>query len=156
MALSYDSRKAFDYARQWCKGGNDCTSGQYNDSSNTDCTHFISHVLKAGGVIVKGTDRAKCNSGLCIRVKDLAIWFSVVPTRHQNVKRLSGWRDARKGDFCFQRATILGLNLTNKHHIMLLADSPKENGANVFGHQNNRCGEFIEFDVPNCVYYRIE
>jgi hypothetical protein len=154
-SLRYDANKAFEYAKKWCNEGNDCPSGQYLDANNTDCTHFMSHVLKAGGVIVKGTD-ARCKSDLCIRVKELGVWFSNATQKYSNVKKLGGWKDGKKGDICFQQATFLGLNLGRKLHVMLLNDQPKANGAAVYAHQHNRCGDFIEFDTADCVYYRIE
>ncbi len=153
--LPYKSAGAFAYAEKWCKEGNDCPSGQYLDPNNTDCTHFMSHVLKAGGVTVPGVG-AKCDRGLCIRVRELAVWFSDGTKKYSNIKKLKSWREAKRGDFCFLQSTILGLNLGRKYHVMLLADSPKSTGAKVCGHQHNRCGEFTEFDVDDCVYYRIE
>jgi len=116
---------------------------------------FMSHVLKAGGVTVPGVG-AKCDRGLCIRVRELAVWFSDGTKKYSNIKKLKSWREAKRGDFCFLQSTILGLNLGRKYHVMLLADSPKSTGAKVCGHQHNRCGEFTEFDVDDCVYYRIE
>lgn len=153
--LTYKAKDAFSYAEKWCTDGNDCPSGQFHDPNNTDCTHFISHILKAGGVTAPGVG-AKCESGLCIRVKELAVWFSDATKQYSNVKKLKSWREAKRGDFCFQQATILGLNLGRKLHVMLLADAPKSNGAKVYGHEHNRCGEFVEFDVDDCVFYRIE
>jgi hypothetical protein len=153
--LPFKSADAFAYAEKWCGAGNDCPAGQYNDRNNTDCTHFISHVLKAGGVSVTGSE-AKCDSGLCIRVRELAVWFSNGTAKYSNVKKLNGWRDAKRGDFCFLQATLFGLNLGQKYHVMLLAEASRANGAKVYGHENNRCGEFTEFDVDDCVYYRIE
>ncbi len=152
--LQYNHKKALDYAKMWCFEGNDCSSKQYRDANNTDCTHFISHILKAGGVIVPGIQEAQCNSGLCIRVKDLAIWFSNATTKYSNVKKIENWKQAKMGDFCFQKTVFAGISFS-KHHSVLLADIPKPNGANIFGHQSNRCGEFVEFNVEDCVYYRI-
>jgi hypothetical protein len=152
--LSYDSKAAFSYAEKWCQQGNDCESGQYRDENNTDCAHFISHVLNAGGVSVKGAG-AQCKSGLCIRVKELGEWFSSATQKYSNVKRISSWKEAKRGDLCFQRFVLVQGLYARKYHVMFLADAPTSNGARVYGHENNRCGQFVEFDVDDCVYYRI-
>jgi hypothetical protein len=152
--LKFDSKAAIGYAAKWCKDGNDCTSGQYKDDNNTDCTHFMAHVLKAGGVLIPG-DEVSCDAKLCIRVKEMAKWFSEATSKYRNVIRVKSWREARRGDLCFLQATILGLNLGRKYHVVVLADVPKSNGANIYGHEKNRCGEFVEFDTTDCVYYRI-
>src|SRR5690242_20358461 len=155
MKAKLNLQDAFAYAQQFCGGGNDCPSGQYNDDSNTDCTHFMSHVLNAGGMAIPGTE-ISCAKGLCIRVKELAAFFSDAATQFSNMSKLAGPQDARRGDLCFQQQTILGLNLGFKSHVMLLAGSPTANGAVIYGHENNRCGEMVTFDVDNCVYYRVE
>jgi hypothetical protein len=153
--LPYKSTNAFAYAKRWCGGGNDCRSSQYKDPNNFDCTHFMSHVLNAGGVKVIGSG-AHCESNLCIRVKELADWFSSASAKYTNVRKLEGWQDARRGDFCFLQATIRGQNLSRPYHVMLLTAAPKANGAKVFAHENNHCDEFVEFKTSECVYYWIE
>jgi hypothetical protein len=153
--LVYDEKKAFAYAEKWCTEGNDCPNGQYNDPNNTDCTHFMAHILNAGSVKISGAG-ASCDSGLCVRVKEMAAWFSNASKDYQNVEQFDDWKKAKRGDLCFLKATVLGLSLGSKNHVMLLADKPTEAGAKVFAHQNNHCGEFTTFDVDKCVFYRIK
>src|SRR5207245_472734 len=65
--------------------------------------------------------------------------------------------EAQRGDLCFLKLTILGLHLNTKSHVVLFADGPTtESGAKIFGHENNRCGEFVPFNKGACVYYHIE
>lgn len=155
--LPYDSAKAFAYAKKYCKGGNDCPTGEYGSFSNpltllthvtsTDCTHFQSHILRAGGVEVKGKG-ASCESSLEVRLEDLYGWFRDATSRYANVTRIDRWQDARRGDYCFEFAV--------GHHAMLLNGPPDKNGAPVYGHANNRCGERVAFPVSKCVFFRIE
>jgi GH24 family phage-related lysozyme (muramidase) len=147
--LPYDSSKALAYAAKWCKTGNDCNDGQFKEPDGTDCTHFVCHALAAAGVKVDNVDPL-CKSGLCIRVKQLAPAFFNATKKYSNVKQVAK-EDARPGDFVF-RISLFG----SKSHVMILAAKPDAKGAKVYGHDNNRCAEYVEFDLDDCKYYRIE
>lgn len=65
-SLPIDWPTAIKYAGDWCKGGNECPDGQlrppaissdfpYIAIRNTDCAHFVGHILNAGGVKISGT-----------------------------------------------------------------------------------------------------
>jgi hypothetical protein len=158
--INYDSEKAIEYAKQWCKDGNNCPDGQFQQPDGTDCTHFISHVLKAGGADPSGPDQ-KCSSNLIIRVNDLDFWFKSASELFGNVETIKDWKSAQPGDFVFQRKAIYDPNYYlrpgDKSHVMMLAGTPTSTGAIVYGHQKNRCAnEFVEFDVTDCNYYRIQ
>lgn len=147
--LEYDSAKAREYVRKWCKSGNDCNDGQFKEPVGTDCTHFISHALAAGGIKVANVE-ALCTSGLCIRVKQLAPAFFNAAKVYANVKQVSK-SEAQAGDFVF-RVSFFG----RKSHVMMLASKPDAAGAEIYGHDNNRCGQYVQFDLDDCKYYRIE
>jgi hypothetical protein len=154
--LPYNSEKAFAYAAKFCSAGNECTTGEYNSFSNpitllanptsTDCTHFMSHVLQAGGVTVKGS-KASCESGLAIRVVELKTWFRQAAKKYSNVREIASWEDAQKGDYCF---------LGDVDHVVLLASQPKSDRAGIYAHANNRCGDEVKFNLAICTFFRIE
>ncbi len=147
--LPYDSAKSLAYLKKWCKDGNDCPDGQFKEPNGTDCTHFIAHALLAGGVKVANLGPT-CKSGCCIRVKQLAPAFSNAADRFSNVSAVE-LKDTRAGDFVFQ-VSLFG----SKSHVMVLADKPDDKGAKIYGHETNRCGEYVEFDLSDCKFYRIE
>jgi GH24 family phage-related lysozyme (muramidase) len=147
--LPYDSAKSLTYLKKWCKDGNDCPDGQFREPNGTDCTHFIAHALLAGGVNVANLEPT-CKSGCCIRVKQLAPAFANAAARFSNVSKVEQ-KDAKAGDFVFQ-VSLFG----SKSHVMVLADKPDDKGAKIYGHETNRCGEYVEFDLSDCKFYRIE
>lgn len=145
--LPYDSSKVFNYASRYCNGGNDCPDGSFR----LDCTHFICHCLDAARLTITNPS-AKCASGLCIRVNDLAEAFSNASKTYDNIKQINSHSATRRGDFCFIPSWF-GLS---KEHVMLLTDTATNTGAKVYAHSNNRCDVFVNFEGADCVYYRIE
>ncbi len=145
--LPYQSSKVFTYAKNFCVGGNDCPDGSFPK----DCTHFICHALFATNVYVTDLTH-KCAKDLCTRVIELAAAFNNVESSYDNVKRITSHDATRRGDFCFVPKWF-GLS---KEHAMLLAGTASNQGAKVFAHTNNRCGEYVPFEGADCVYYRIE
>jgi hypothetical protein len=95
---------------------------------------------------------ADCASGLCIRVNDLAASFATSTGRYSNVKQLTSHGETRAGDFCFIPKWF-GLR---KEHAMVLAASATPNGAPVYAHTKPHCGEYVDFEGEDCIYYRIE
>ena len=147
--LPFNSSKTLAYLKKWCKTGNDCKDGQFDKPKWTDCTHFVCHALSDGGVKVINVEPL-CQSGLCIRVKQLAPALFNAAEKYSNVFQVAT-ADAKAGDIVF-RVSFFG----SKSHVMILADKPDAKGAKVYGHQNNRCGEYVEFDLDDCKFYRIE
>jgi len=147
--LPFRSDGLWDYATHYAPGGNDCPQGQLK----SDCAHFQAHCMAAAGVRV-AFPTAVCDSGLTIRVRDLAIAFDNASARYANVLKIRDYRQARRGDWCFLPRES---NDGNPHdHLMLLADAPQSHGARVYSHTNNRIGNFVPFDAENCLYYRIK
>lgn len=145
--LPYSSAKVFAYAQAHCRGGNDCPDGSFD----LDCTHFLCHCLAATNVAVTNPS-AKCQRGLCIRVNDLAAAFNNAVGQFSNIKRIATHAETRRGDFCF----LPGWFGLRKEHAMLLAGTSNGQGASVYAHTNNRCGEFVPFNNEPTAYYRIE
>lgn len=144
--LPYNSAKVFAYLEARCSGGNNCPDGQFP----LDCTHFVCHGLAATDVRVT-SPTAVCRSGLCIRVNELATAFSNAVGKIENVKRVSV-AEAKRGDFCFIPKWY-GLG---KDHVMVLAGPCAADGAPVYAHTNNRCGDKAPFTPSDCIFYRIE
>ncbi len=159
--LIHDRKATKAYAETWCRAGNDCPDGQFSGIEggiiNTDCTHFISHALLAGGVRVPGDGIAQCKSGLSYRVKELEAWFAAGVAKYANVKRID-WVQAGADDFVFLegfRWRDLEFSVT---HVMLVGGPVDSQGSVVFGHSNERCGkEHIDYDAASKArFYRIE
>jgi hypothetical protein len=144
--LRFSSQKLFAYAERYCGGGNSCPDPDFDN----DCTHFMCHAIKAAGLRVS-RPTAVCKSGLCIRVGDLAVTFDSAAKLHPNVHKFD-YSQARRGDFCFVPKWFH----LRKEHVMLLAGPLGPAGAPVFAHTNNRCGQPVDFDTKDCVYYRID
>jgi Putative amidase domain len=167
--LPIDWPAAIKYADKWCSGGNDCPDGQFRPPSlsddfpfiafkNTDCTHFIGHILNAGGVKITGTT-TNCASGILKRAKDLVPWLEDADKKFDNVLKVEGWEKTRANDIAIEMRVEQGRS--EPRHVMLLADKCSDldgkAGAKVYGHTNERCGkEFVEFDIKSAVFYRIE
>jgi hypothetical protein len=146
-SLAFQSERMWRYVLRYGREGNDCPDGQFD----SDCAHFQSHALAAGGVRVDHPSAA-CVGGMSIRVKDLAIAFDNAAGRYENVKKFSDYRQARRGDFCFLARPAGG----KSDHMMFLAATPDPEGALVYSHTNNRYGTKAPFDPTRCVFYRIE
>jgi len=158
-------KKAKDYAIKFCRGGNDCPDGQfyppaisddfpYISLHNTDCCHFIAHVFYAGGLKVPGTARS-CAKSLVVRAKELLPWLENAARTTANVKKLAGWQVAAEGDIVIQTKPDQGGPVPS--HVMMVSGSVQADGARVFGHTNNRCGdEFVVFDATSAWFFRIE
>ena len=156
----YDSVKAKEYAIKWCSAGNECSSGkggQFDDEINSDCTHFMAHILDAGGVTVAGSPEASCAKGLSIRVIDLGKWFADAAEKNVNVRKLPDWQSAKAGDFCFLEHFRWREFSIAKSHAMLLSAPVTTNGAKVYSHSNQHCGEdYAYFNPAEAVFYRID
>ncbi|MDE9451507.1 hypothetical protein J3R80_13620 [Aliiroseovarius sp. Z3] len=146
--LRYDTSKTNAYLTEYCGvKDNDCPDSAFD----LDCTHFVCHALNKTGVFVQ-LPSTSCDSGLCIRVNDLAESFLASTKRYSNVSVVDSHSKTRSGDFCF----IPGWFGLSKNHVMVLSDTASSTGAKVYGHTNERCGEFAEFEGEDCIYYRIE
>lgn len=145
--LKFDSSKSDAYLKEYCSlKDNDCPDSAFD----LDCTHFVCHALNKIGVFVQ-LPSTSCQSGLCIRVNDLAESFLASTKRYSNVSVVDSHSKTKSGDYCF----IPGWFGFSKNHVMVLADTAKPTGAKVYGHTNERCGEFVDFDGEDCIYYRI-
>lgn len=146
--LKFDSSKSNTYLNDYCGvRDNDCPDSAFD----LDCTHFVSHSLNKTGIFVQ-LPSASCQSGLCIRVNDLAESFLASTKKYSNVSVVDTHSKTKSGDYCF----IPGWFGLSKNHVMVLSDTAKPTGAKVYGHTNERCGEFVEFDGEDCIYYRIK
>lgn len=144
--LPFNSAAAFSYASEYCRVGNDCPDNTFD----LDCTHFLCHCLNAGGVKVS-KPAANCGSMLCIRVNDLAAALANTVGKYSNVTRITSHQATRRGDICF----IPSWFPLSKEHAMLLAGPATPEGAMVYAHTNNRCGEMVKFEGAACAFYRI-
>lgn len=146
--LPYNAGAALAYASTYC-GRESNLCGRFYES---DCAHFISHCLAAGGVTVTGgAQDARCPAGLCIRAEELAAALYNATTRYGNVKQLNGYEQGRRGDIGFLKRLI------EKSHAFLLAGTPSATSAPVFAHSNPHCGDNMEsVRIYFGAYYRIE
>lgn len=162
--LLYNPEKALAYAAQFCGGGNQCPDGQLSPPAisddfpwialhNTDCTHFIAHVLAAGGIKFTSSSKS-CASGVIIRAKELLpILESNAATPY--VRKLSTWTEASRGDIAIQWE--LDNDIPVARHVMMISGAVNATGAQVFAHSNNRCGDvFVAFDTSKCWFFRIQ
>jgi hypothetical protein len=146
--LRYNSAAAFAYAATYC-GRNSNSCGKFYDS---DCAHFMSHCLAAGGVGVTGGDSAaRCPAGLCIRAEELAAAFYNSTKKFSNVTQLNSYDQGRRGDYGF---------LKNFHpyksHAFLLAGTPSATSGPVYAHTTNHCGDAMDtIRIYFGAYYRI-
>jgi cell wall-associated NlpC family hydrolase len=145
--LPFSNAAALAYARQYCNDGNDCPSGVYG----SDCTHFISHILAAGGIVLDGPTHT-CAKGLATAVVELHAAFINASEIYDNIHVYKN-DQAKRGDFIFY-LTNLGAAYD---HAMLLNGALQANGAPVFSHTHPHCGDMSGFfDPKECVYYRID
>lgn len=146
--LRYNAGAAFAYATTYC-GQNNNSCGKFYDS---DCAHFMSHCLAAGGVGVTGGDpAARCPAGLCIRAEQLAAALYNATKKFSNVTQLNSYDQGRRGDYGF---------LKNFHpyksHAFLLAGTPTAASGPVYAHTNNHCGDAMDtIHIYFGAYYRI-
>ena len=147
-ALPFSWAKAKEYYSEYCHfgSGNDCPDGEFDK----DCTHFVAHGLSKSKVIVN-LPTALCENGVCTLVAELAAAFKNSTGRYSNVKRIDDLSTTREGDFCFV-VTFFGLS---KDHVMVLSERMSASGGRVYGHTNNRCGEYVDLTGQSLVIYRI-
>lgn len=151
--LPYNAAAAFSYATTYC-GQNNNSCGKFYDSPGwSDCAHFMSHCLAAGGIGVTGGDpAARCPAGLCIRAQQLAAAFYNATKKFSNVKQLNSYDQGRRGDYGF---------LKNFHpyksHAFLLAGTPSATSGPVYAHTTNHCGDAMDtIRIYFGAFYRIE
>lgn len=146
--LRFAPRRFMEYLKQHCRPPtNDCADNVFL----LDCTHFVCHALSRGGVFVK-LPSVSCASAMCVRVNELAASFAAAVPAYGNVKHIGSHAETQSGDFCFIPKWF-GLS---KEHAMVLASTATPLGAKVFAHTNARCGDQVEFEGAECVYYRID
>jgi hypothetical protein len=146
--LNYDWALSKQYLMSNCSPEtNNCPDNVFDE----DCTHFVSHAMNHGNVFVR-LPTAECQSGLCIRVNDLAASFHASASKYPNVHQLTSHADTQEGDFCF----IPGWFGLKKTHAMVLAGPASESGAPVWAHTNAHCGDAADFEGQDCIYYRID
>ena len=148
-SLRFSNAKAKAFATEFCLESkkNGCPDGIYEERG--DCTHFISHVLAAGGVVLDGPIHT-CRKGFATVVVELHSAFINASEIYSNV-RVRKSNLAEPGDYVFILENLSARN----DHAMLLNGPITGNGANVFGHTNQRCNERATFDPAKCVFYKI-
>lgn len=141
--LPFDMRAALQVAREHCSS--DCPCGQRFES---DCTHFLSHYLHGGGIKAGGGWNSSCNWGLQTWAPHLAAFMEELSNQYSNIQR-HGYQNLDGGDIGFMLNTGGYI-----FHALILAGPAQYNGANIYGHTNDRCGEWVSGDFDNAVYYR--
>lgn len=146
--IPYDAVAALAYAKLYC-GQTTNSCGKFYES---DCAHFMSHCLAAGGIGITGGDPlAKCPAGHPIRAREVAAAFYNASNTFSNVQQLDDYDDGRAGDFGFLR------RFGRKSHAFLLAGPASLSGAPVFAHTAKHCGdEMPTYRIYFGSYYRIE
>ncbi len=146
--LPYNGAAALAYASSYCSKKTNTPCGQHFDS---DCAHFMSHCLAAGGVGVTGGDpAARCSAGLCIRAEELAAAFYNASKQFSNVLQLNGYEQGVRGDYGFLRRLI------EKSHAFLLAGTPNATAGPVYAHTAPHCGDLMDtIRIYFGAYYRI-
>jgi len=140
--ISYNNFKAITYASAWC-GRLDNACGLYLQGANgSDCAHFISHCLDAGGITIPNTDPATnfCPQGLAVRNTLLVPALRNLAMLYDNVVEI-GLVDAIIGDVGF-------LDILLPTHAFMIFEpfnlaSPLV-APKVYAHSNSRCGERLD------------
>lgn len=153
-----------DYLEKYCRDGNDCRDGQlrkdflsfFQGRWGFDCTHYVCHALRAGGVFIKGGE-ASCSEGLCIRAVELNAWLQQATARYANVQRIAVPAATQALDLCIEFTGGRNGAPLVASHVMILAGPTDGTSARVFAHENNRCGDVVvALDEVKYAFYRIE
>jgi hypothetical protein len=141
--LPFDMRAALKVACDHCSS--DCPCGQRFES---DCTHFLSHYLYGGGIKAAGGWNSSCDWGLQTWAPHLAAFMEELSNQYSNIQR-HGYQNLDCGDIGFMLNTGGYV-----FHALILAGPAQYNGAPIYGHTHDRCGEWVSGDFDNAVYYR--
>lgn len=147
--ISYDAAAALDFAQDHCS--QDCPCGErYGDGSQLsgDCTHFLSHILYAGGWRISGSWGRRCPWACITWAPDLKELLDRGVSQIDNLQKVPV-SQARAGDFGF---------LENDHgmHAVFLASAISGQSAAVYSHSTDRCGKVVTDDrFPSGSFYRI-
>lgn len=134
--IAYNNWRAITYARNYC-GRNDNACGVYlNDPSKnlSDCAHFVSHCLHAGGITIKDPSTTLCPAGLAVRVTDVVSGLRKLADRFDNVKEID-FRDTIIGDYGFLRSFLVRLT----HAFMICEPAANPDDYKLLAHTANRC-----------------
>jgi hypothetical protein len=146
-SLPFSNGPAMDYAKTFCGGGNDCPDGDYL----SDCAHFISHILAAGGAILSGPCHV-CSKGLATSAVELHSAFINASEIYPNV-HVHKSAEAQAGDFCFW---LKNLGSKENHAFLLSGALETGGGGPAYAHTAYRCNTHSPFVADECVFYTID
>lgn len=152
----YRPADAMAFARQFC--AKPCPCGDDFSGPNAgDCTHFIAHVLYAGGVTLNGGYLSRCKAGLTTWAPTLMEKMEKAAATYSNVYVVPP-HALQAGDFGVFRnpqgqpwhALMLASGLANPLH------PGGQYRALTLQHSGYRCGkDWVEADFLNGRWYRI-
>jgi hypothetical protein len=134
--VAYQNIRAINYARTYA-GKDDNACGVYlNDATKkqSDCAHFISHCLNAGGITITDPDPANqlCPSGLAVRVSDLVAALGALAAKFDNVSSID-FTDAIIGDVGFFNSIVVP-----SHAFMICQPAASKDDYLIYAHTTNR------------------
>lgn len=134
--VKYSNARAIEYAKLFSyQNSNSC--GKYFDQPNkTDCSHFIAHCLKAGGIIIKHPESDPngefCPEKLAVRAQDLIKGLRKLDQQYENVTEMDFSDIPVVGDYGFLD------NITYDHAFMICKPSTTKKDITVWAHYTNR------------------
>jgi hypothetical protein len=139
--VHYNNWNAITYAKNWCvKQDNACGSYLQGDGKS-DCAHFLSHCLDAGGITIPDVDNTGlCPQGLAVRNAVLLPGLRNLAIVYDNVVEI-GLVDAIIGDVGFLDIVwpTHGFMICEPFNLGDPLQAPK-----VYAHSNNRCCERLD------------
>lgn len=139
--IPYSNVKAIKYAKDYA-GKNDNTCGKYfNDSEKklSDCAHFVSHCLFAGGIKIENPDPTNkiCPTGLAVRVSDIIKELRKLDAKYTNITEIDFDEIPIVGDYGF----LDMLKYRPTHAFMVCTPAVDPNEIKLYGHTTNRVCE---------------
>lgn len=145
--LPFAKEFALSFAHQYAK--QDCPCGQdYAGPDAGDCTHFLSHVLRAGGLAIQGS-RHMCPWQCITWAPDALAAFVDACGTFDNIRPV-GPGVTRRGDFGFLRHGEV------PWHAFVLGGPVHGNSAPVYSHSNYRDNEVVTADFQTAAFFRID
>ncbi len=136
QGIAYENMNAINYAKSYA-GKDENACGVYlNDPSKkqSDCAHFVSHCLNAGGITIKDPDPSNqlCPSGLAVRVSDLVAALTALAGKFDNVSSID-LSDAIVGDVGFFNSIVVP-----SHAFLICTPAPAKDDYLIYAHTTNR------------------
>ncbi len=140
LHVKYRNLSAVQYAQKWCGVKNNSCGYYFQGEKRSDCAHFLSHCLQAGGIQIKRIEGPDgCNDDLSVRVAEIKKALECLSEKYKNVYPID-YDEGIYGDPAYLNTFSMASHAVLVKETKPIAGKPRERETLYYAHSNERCG----------------